>query len=104
MVKYFTPEEVAIHNCAEDCWVIIYDNVYDITLGPSELGELIQPLLKNAGMSPHWFNEKTKDVKTYIDLQRISPCYTYLKVDICMYCRKLLLLGVRTIRKSMVER
>lgn len=75
MVKYFTPEEIAIHNCAEDCWVSIYDNVYDITsLVLANPGELIQPLLKNAGLSiSHWFNEKTKDVKTYIDPVKNIP-------------------------------
>jgi cytochrome b involved in lipid metabolism len=69
MVKFFTPEEVSIHNCAEDCWVIIYDDVFDITpLIAANPGELIQPLLKNAGMSiSHWFNEKTRAVKTFID-------------------------------------
>ena len=52
MVKYFTPEEISIHNCAEDCWVSIYDDVLDITaLVGANPGDLIQPLLKNAGTS-----------------------------------------------------
>ena len=31
MVKYFTPDEVSMHNCAADCWVSIFENVYDLT-------------------------------------------------------------------------
>ena len=69
MPKYFTPEEVSVHNCGEDCWVIVYDNVYDLTaLVSANPGELAQPILKNAGMSvSHWFNKATRDVKTYVD-------------------------------------
>ena len=72
MVKYFTPEEISIHNCAEDCWVIIYDNVFDLTLLiEGNPGDLIQPLLKNAGMSiSHWFNKSTGEVKTYVDPEK----------------------------------
>jgi len=31
MVKYFTADEISMHNCASDCWVSIFDNVYDLT-------------------------------------------------------------------------
>ena len=31
MVKYFTADEISMHNCAADCWVSIFDNVYDLT-------------------------------------------------------------------------
>jgi cytochrome b involved in lipid metabolism len=69
MVKYFTPEEVAVHNCAEDCWVIVYDDVFDLTeLVSKNPGELVQPILKNAGLSvSHWFNKATRNVRTYVD-------------------------------------
>ena len=50
----------------------IYDDVFNITsLVGANPGELIQPLLKNAGMSiSHWFNEKTRDVKTFVDPEK----------------------------------
>ena len=72
MVRFFTPEEVARHNCREDCWVSIYDNVFDITAlilqGP---GELSAPLLKAAGTSiSHWFNREDGDIKTFIDPEK----------------------------------
>lgn len=79
MVKYFTPDEVAMHNCAEDCWVSIYHNVYDITsLIGANRGVLADPLIKEAGRSiSHWFHEKTGDIKTYIDpIRNISMPYT----------------------------
>ena len=72
MVRYFTAEEVARHNCREDCWVSIYDNVFDITplvvQGP---GELSAPLLKAAGTSiSHWFSKEDGDLKTFIDPEK----------------------------------
>ena len=78
MVKYFTPEEISIHNFANDCWVIIYNDVYDITsLIQENPGDLIQPLLKNAGLSiSHWFNVTNRDIKTFIDpIKNISMPY-----------------------------
>lgn len=30
-VKYFTLEEIRVHNMSNDTWLIIHDKVYDIT-------------------------------------------------------------------------
>lgn len=30
-LKLISLEEVSDHDCADDCWIIIYDRVYDIT-------------------------------------------------------------------------
>lgn len=30
-VKYYTREEVKIHNMSKDTWLVIHDNIYDIT-------------------------------------------------------------------------
>ncbi len=30
-MKYFTAGEVAQHNSADDCWVSVFDDVYDIS-------------------------------------------------------------------------
>jgi hypothetical protein len=68
-MKYYTADEVRIHNSEDDCWVTIFDDVYDITsLLAENRGTLAIPLVENAGTSiSHWFNDKTRDVKTHID-------------------------------------
>jgi len=72
MVKYFTPEEVSKHNCAEDCWVSIFNDVYDITpLITQNRGALAEPLIKEAGRSiSQWFNRNDGEVKTFIDPEK----------------------------------
>eukprot|EP01038_Epipyxis_sp_PR26KG_P008419 gene8419-11386_t len=79
MVKYFTALEVSVHCNPEDCWVSIFDNVYDITgLILANRGVLANPLIEAGGTSiTHWFNEKTGEVKTYIDpVRNIKMYYT----------------------------
>jgi cytochrome b involved in lipid metabolism len=79
MVKYYTQEEIAFHNHGDDCWVTIFDDVYDITeLLKNYRGPLSIPLLEAAGSSiSHWFNKKTGDLKTYIDpVRNIEMPYT----------------------------
>ena len=79
MVKYYTREEIAIHNHGGDCWVIIFDQVYDITsLIAANRGPLALPLIEAAGASiSHWFNPKTNDIKTFIDpVRNIEVPYT----------------------------
>ena len=79
MVKYFTPEEVSVHNSADDCWVSIFKNIFDLTeLLKENRGELALPLIAAAGTSiSHWFNEKSGDVRTYVDPEKnITLPYT----------------------------
>jgi hypothetical protein len=79
MVKYFTQEELAVHNNPENCWVSIFDKVYDISgLIMENRGPLCSPLVEVGGSSiSHWFNEKTGDLKTYIDpVRNIEMYYT----------------------------
>jgi hypothetical protein len=68
-MKYYTAEEVGVHNSADDCWVSIFKNIYDITeLLQLNRGELALPLINAAGQSiSHWFSDKTGDVRTYVD-------------------------------------
>lgn len=72
MVRYYTAEEIMMHNCAEDCWVSIFDTVYDITsLIQANRSALAEPLIKEAGKSvSHWFDKRTGDVKTHMDPDR----------------------------------
>lgn len=79
MVKYFTEIEISFHKNPEDCWVSIFDNVYDISeLIKEHRGILATPLINAAGTSiSHWFNEKNGDLKTFIDPEKnIEMPYT----------------------------
>ena len=71
-MKYYTAEEVSLHCTVDDCWVSIFDNIFDLTeLIRENKGPLADPLIKQAGSSiSHWFNPNTKEIKTYIDETR----------------------------------
>lgn len=77
-MKYYTADEVAQHNTAEDCWVSIYDNIHDLTdLIAENRSILSAPLISAAGTSiSHWFREDTRDLKTFIDPVR-NICMPY---------------------------
>lgn len=68
-LKYYTMEEISFHSNPEDCWVSIFDDVYDLSsLILENRGPLVAPLIEAAGTSiSHWFDSKTKDVKTFVD-------------------------------------
>lgn len=79
MVKYYTEEEISLHNHADDCWVTIAERVYNITdLVRANRGPLSVPLVEAGGTSiSHWFNPKTGDLKTFIDpVRNIEMPYT----------------------------
>ena len=67
--RYYTPAEVAKHNCGNDCWVSIFHQVYDITsILTTNKGPLAEPLVRFAGQDlSHWFDGETYDVKRKID-------------------------------------
>lgn len=70
--KYFTPNEVAIHNTVDDLWVSFLGKVYDLTpLCERYQGDvLLKPIVQAAGKDiSHWFDRKTKDIRTHIDPQ-----------------------------------
>ena len=66
--RYYTPEEVKLHNTANDCYVSIFHEVFDLTNFIQEnYSPLMEPLIKAAGTDiSHWFDPKTKDPKTCI--------------------------------------
>ncbi|KAL0585876.1 hypothetical protein ABG067_004410 [Albugo candida] len=68
-MRYFTPHQVSDHNTAEDCWITIFHQVYDISgLIQANSGELTLPLVLHAGKDiSHWFDPKTRDIHTRID-------------------------------------
>lgn len=78
-VKYFTAEEIAVHCTIDDCWVSVFDNVYNITeLVAEHRGPLTDPFVKEAGSSiSSWFDPVTRGVKTFIDpVRNIRMPYT----------------------------
>ncbi len=70
--RYFTSEEVALHNSADDCWVSIHGNVLDLSSFLSQnRGPLAQPIIDASGGDiSWWFDAKTGGVKTYVDPDR----------------------------------
>ncbi|XP_060587504.1 cytochrome b5 domain-containing protein 1-like [Ruditapes philippinarum] len=70
--KYFTPNEVAIHNTVDDLWVSFLGKVYNLTpLCEKYQGDvLLKPIVQAAGKDiSHWFDRKTKDIRTNVDPQ-----------------------------------
>ncbi|KAL3862373.1 hypothetical protein ACJMK2_008344 [Sinanodonta woodiana] len=68
--KYFTPAEVRVHNTADDLWVSFLGRVYNLTpLCERYKGDvLLKPIVQAAGQDiSHWFNPKTKSIRTHID-------------------------------------
>lgn len=65
--RYYTPEEVAKHCTANDCWISIFYEVFDLTeLIQKNYSKLVDPIIKNAGKDiSHWFDQQTKDVKSF---------------------------------------
>ena len=66
--RYYTPDEVKVHNSANDCYVSIFYDVYDLTKFIQEnYSDLMEPLIKAAGTDiSHWFDPKTGDPKTCV--------------------------------------
>mmetsp|Transcript_7406 Transcript_7406/g.11876 ORF Transcript_7406/g.11876 Transcript_7406/m.11876 type:complete len:256 (+) Transcript_7406:5023-5790(+) len=72
--RFYTPTEVALHNCAKDCWVSIFGKVYDLTALVSNVSkeapdyQLTIPIVSHAGKDiSHWFDEETREVKRALD-------------------------------------
>jgi len=68
--KYFTPNEVSVHNTQKDIWVSFLGKVYDLTpLSVQHQGDvLLKPIIANGGKDlSHWFDKKTKDIRMYVD-------------------------------------
>lgn len=66
--RYYTPDEVRSHNTANDCWISIFNDVYDITkLVQNNYSRLVDPLIKEAGNDiSHWFDASTKNVIIFL--------------------------------------
>ncbi|KAJ1615981.1 cytochrome b5 domain-containing protein 1-like protein [Pavlovales sp. CCMP2436] len=67
--RYYTPQEVAEHDTAENCWVSFFGRVYDLTpLLDANKSVLAQPIVDHAGQDlTHWFDAVTQDVKVHVN-------------------------------------
>ena len=68
--QYFLPSEVAIHNTADDCWVVIFHNVYDLSMVVKENinSDVVDPIVLNAGKDiSHWFDKDTLEPIKYVN-------------------------------------
>ena len=69
--RYYTPQEVSLHQTADDCWVSFFNGVYDLTKlladNQKTQGELCQPIAKVAGTDiSNWFDPINQEVSATI--------------------------------------
>lgn len=62
--RYYTPDEVRVHNTPNDIWVSFFYEVYDLTeLIQQNYSPLVDPIIKSAGTDiTHWFDPLTREV------------------------------------------
>lgn len=62
--RYYTSDEVKRHNSANDCWISIFNDIYDLTnLIQENYSKYTEPIIKCAGTDiSHWFSSETGDV------------------------------------------
>ncbi|XP_005997956.1 cytochrome b5 domain-containing protein 1 [Latimeria chalumnae] len=76
--KYYSAKEVGMHNILSDIWVSYLGKVYDLTpLVQHYKGDvLLKPIVEAAGKDiSHWFDPKTKDIRTHVD--PLTGCEKY---------------------------
>ena len=67
--NYYIPSEVSVHNTADNCWISMFNQVYDLTklIQENHSNELCDPIVLAAGTDiTHWFNPQ-RDPKTFVD-------------------------------------
>jgi hypothetical protein len=70
--KYYTPNEVAVHNTSDDIWVSYLGKVYDLTklVAEHKSDPLIKPIIAVAGKDiTHWFDANTGDLRSFTEPQ-----------------------------------
>ncbi len=81
--RFYTPKEVALHNISGDCWVSIFDKVYDLTLliNKNHTRPECDPIVLAAGTDiTHWFDPATQKVSAlslYINQTDLSVFLVY---------------------------
>ena len=60
MIKFFTKRDVLVHNTADNCWVVVFKKVLDLSplMQSHPKDPLTAPILASAGSDiSHWFEE-----------------------------------------------
>ena len=73
--NYYTPKDVCEHNTHDDCWVSLFNKVYDVTKLLHENNGKCEcdPIVLAAGTDiTHWFDEQTRAVSPTV-LTILSP-------------------------------
>ncbi|XP_072904832.1 cytochrome b5 domain-containing protein 1 [Hemitrygon akajei] len=76
--RYYSPNEVAVHNTVDDLWVSYLGRVYDLTpLAQEFQGDvLLKPIIEAAGQDiSHWFDEEREDIR--IEIDQLTNCKKY---------------------------
>jgi cytochrome b involved in lipid metabolism len=62
--RYYTPTEIKAHKTSNDCWVVIFNDVYNVTeLVQNNYSKEVEPIIKAAGTDiSHWFDKQTREV------------------------------------------
>ena len=63
--NYYIPKEVAEHNTHDDCWVSLFNQVFDVTklIHDNYQKPECDPIILAAGTDiTHWFDSATKQV------------------------------------------
>lgn len=76
--RYYTIEEVMMHNTASDCWVVLFGEVYDLTAliqknidskPDNNLEKETRPLIEAAGSDiTYWFDSNSREPRVKVDV------------------------------------
>lgn len=87
--RYYTVEEVSHHNTANDCWITLFSEVYNLTkvIQQNIASPLTTPLIEAAGSDiTYWFDTNSREPRVKVNLQTglrefYCPTGKYLHVD-----------------------
>jgi Cytochrome b5-like Heme/Steroid binding domain len=74
--KYYTRQEISLHNTTADCWLSWLGSVYDISNLIDHDDPLLNPILLVSGQDiSHWFDKNSRDLKTQVNIQTGGKSY-----------------------------
>jgi hypothetical protein len=87
--RYFTSEEVSHHNTANDCWITLFGEVYNLTdiIQENISNSLTAPLIEAAGTDiTFWFDSSSREPRVRVNCQTgqrefYCPAGKYLHIE-----------------------